>query len=75
MVLTRDYRETVLKRTQEDDQFARALYIEAMNALLDGERVEALSILRDLVNAKISFAELSRQTGFVWCHGETSSAG
>ena len=36
---------------------------EAMNALLDGETAEALSMLRDLVHAEIMFKELARQTG------------
>jgi DNA-binding phage protein len=64
MALTHDYRETVLNRIQRDARFARALYIEAVNALLDGENEEGLSMLRDLVNAKISFKELAKQTGF-----------
>jgi len=64
MALTREYKETVLKRIQRDTRFAKALYAEALNALLSGETEEGLSMLRDLVNAKISFAELARQTGF-----------
>jgi len=64
MALTRDYKETVLKRIQSDDGFAKALYVEAVNALLNGESEEGLSMLRDLVNAKISFRELAKQTGF-----------
>ena len=64
MTLTREYKETVLKRIQRDNRFAKALFTEALNALLSGETEEGLSILRDLVNAKISFAELARQTGF-----------
>jgi DNA-binding phage protein len=63
MVLTRDYKETVLKRIQTDERFARALYAEAMNALLEGETAEGLSMLRDLVNAKVSFGALSKHTG------------
>ena len=34
-----------------------------MNALLDGETAEGLSMLRDLVHAEITFKELARQTG------------
>lgn len=64
MALTRKYKETVLKRIRKDYRFAKALIVEALNALLDGETEEGLSMLRDLVNAKISFAELARQTGF-----------
>jgi DNA-binding phage protein len=35
-----------------------------MNALLEGETEEGLSMLRDLVHAEITFKELARQTGF-----------
>jgi DNA-binding phage protein len=64
MALTRDYRQTVLARIKRDPGFAQALYAEAMNALLDGETAEGLSMLRDLVHAEITFKELARQTGF-----------
>ena len=63
MALTRDYKETVVVRIRRDRKFARALYAEAMNALLDGETAEGLSMLRDLVHAEITFKELARQTG------------
>ncbi|MFN3410470.1 MAG: DNA-binding protein [Limisphaerales bacterium] len=63
MALTREYKKTVVARLQRDKQFARALYAEAMNALLDGETEEGLSMLRDLVHAGISFKELAEQTG------------
>ena len=63
MALTRDYRETVVARIQRDRKFARALYAEALSALLDGETTEGLSMLRDLVHAQITFKELANQTG------------
>ena len=63
MALTRDYKATVLARIKRDPKFARALYAEAINALLDGEAAEGLSMLRDLIHAEISFKELARQTG------------
>src|SRR5436190_11046945 len=63
MALTRKYKETVVARIQRDRKFGRALYTEAMNALLEGETAEGLSMLRDLVHASITFKELSRQTG------------
>jgi DNA-binding phage protein len=63
MALTREYKTTVMARIQRDKEFARALYAEALNALLAGETEEGLSMLRDPVHAGISFKELSRQTG------------
>ena len=64
MALTREYKETVVKRIIKDNKFAKALFAEAVNALLEGETDEALSMLRDLVHAKITFRELAKQTGF-----------
>ena len=63
MALTRDYKETVVARIKRDRKFARALYAEALGALLEGETAEGLSTLRDLVHAEITFKELARQTG------------
>ena len=64
MALTREYKQTVLARIKRDPKFARALYAEAMTAILEGETDEGLSMLRDLVHAEITFKELARQTGF-----------
>jgi DNA-binding phage protein len=63
MITTRDYRETIIARIKREPKFARGLYAEAINAILDGETAEGLSMLRDLVHAEISFKELARQTG------------
>ncbi len=64
MALTREYKQTVLSRLQRDPKFARALYAEAINALLEGETAVGLSALRDLVHASITFKKLAKQTGF-----------
>jgi len=63
MALTKSYRETVLKRIQGDPAFARALYAEAVTAILNGETAVGLSQLRDIVHALVTFPELSRITG------------
>jgi len=63
MALTREYRQTVVARLRRDPKFARALYAEALNALLEGETDEGLSTLRDLVHAGITFKSLARKTG------------
>ena len=52
-----------MARIQRDRKFARAMYAEAISAILDGETAAGLSMLRDLVHAEITFKELSRQTG------------
>ena len=48
MLLTRSYRETVLQRIQDDGEFAAALYVEALDALREGDQAMAQGILRDL---------------------------
>jgi len=63
MITTRDYSETIIARIKREPEFARLLYAEAINCFLGGETAIGLSILRDLVNAEISFKELARQTG------------
>src|SRR5208282_3443624 len=63
MITTRDYKETVMARIKRDREFARLFYAGAVEMLLEGDTAGALSRLRDLVNAEISFKELSRQTG------------
>lgn len=52
-----------MARIKRDRRFARAHFAEAASALLAGETAEGLSMLRDLVYAKITFKELARQTG------------
>jgi len=64
MALTRSYRETVLERIKHDPEFTAALYAEAIASLVEGDRETALSTLRDLVHAHISFKILAKHTGF-----------
>lgn len=63
MALTRSYKETILAELQNDPEFRQAAFEEAITALLEGEQEEALSMLRDLVHASISFKKLAKQTG------------
>jgi len=63
MALTRSYKETILAELQSDAAFRKATFEEAVSALLDGEQVEALSMLRDLVHATITFKRLAEETG------------
>ena len=52
-----------MARIKRDREFARLFYAGAVEMLLEGDSAGALSRLRDLVNAEISFKELARQTG------------
>ena len=58
------HEKAVSERIKREPKFARALYAEAITAILEGETEEGLSMLRDLVHAEITFKELARQTGF-----------
>ncbi|MGA2557050.1 MAG: transcriptional regulator [Verrucomicrobiota bacterium] len=63
LAVTRDYRETIIARLKRDRRFARLFYAGAVEMLLEGDAAGALSRLRDLVHAQITFKELARQTG------------
>ncbi|MGD0614969.1 MAG: hypothetical protein ABSA69_05950 [Verrucomicrobiota bacterium] len=63
MALKRDYKDTIVARIKRDRRFARLFYAGAIEMLLEGRTTEALSRLRDLVHAEITFKELARQTG------------
>lgn len=59
MVVTRDFRETVQERIQNDEAFATALLDEAISLFLNDEPDMARLVLRDLVNATVGFEELA----------------
>jgi DNA-binding phage protein len=64
MALTKDYKEMVLARIQNDDSFARAMFAEAIRLIVcEGDPHTGLSMLRDLIHAKITFKRLSEETG------------
>lgn len=60
MALTRDFKETVLKRAQTDPEFIKALLDEAVTLFLNGEAQTAKLMLRDLVNATLGFEGLAQ---------------
>ena len=60
MSLTRDFRDTVKARADRDPAFRAGLYQEAVQALLDGDLGTAKSLLRDVINATVGFAGLTR---------------
>ena len=57
----RHYRDEGLAMGEEE--FARLFYAGAIEMLLEGDTEEALSRLRDLVHAEITFKELAKETG------------
>lgn len=63
MPLTRKFRETVWTRAQGDARFRAAMLTEAINELLSGDLDTGKAMLRDYVNASITFDGLAKQTG------------
>ena len=63
MVLTREFKRTVIERVRRDPAFAKALLDEAATLFLNGEADTARLVLRDLVNATVGFEELAIETG------------
>jgi DNA-binding phage protein len=61
MPITRDFRKTILRRAEHDANFRRHMLAEAVNELLSGDLDAGKAILRDYINATITFQELGRK--------------
>ena len=60
MALTRDFKDTIMERAQNDPAFRVGLLTEAAECLLNDEVGVAKILLRDYVNATVGFQELGR---------------
>ena len=63
MTLTRDFRKTVWARARRDRRFRRALLTDAVGELLAGDVGAGKAMLRDYVNATITFEGLAKAAG------------
>jgi DNA-binding phage protein len=63
MPLTKEFRETIWARAQGDARFRAAMLTEAINELLAGDLATGRAMLRDYVNATLTFERLAKQTG------------
>src|SRR5688572_11578626 len=61
MAITRQFRETVLTRAKVDRRFREAMLTEAINELLAGDLEAGKAMLRDYVNATITFDGLAKE--------------
>jgi len=59
MPLTREFRETVRRRAQRDRRFRQAMLVEAVNELLSGDVAAGKAMLRDYINATVTFEQLA----------------
>ena len=62
MALTRSFKETVQAHVRRDPEFAKALFTEAIELLLNGDVDTGKEILRDYINATIGFQKLAKKT-------------
>ena len=63
MALTREFKETLTLRARRDVKFRRALLKEAVEAFLSEDLETGKSVLRDYINATITFEGLARSLG------------
>lgn len=61
MPITRDFRNTILKRVEKDATFRRQMLVEAVNEFLAGDLEAGKAILRDYINATITFEGLAKK--------------
>lgn len=62
MPITRKFRDTVWARAQSDERFRATMLTEALNELLAGDLDTGKAMLRDYVNASITFSGLAKAT-------------
>ncbi len=59
MALTKDFKTTVMSRARHDKEFCNAMLTDALNEFITGDLDLGKAILRDYINATISFEILS----------------
>ena len=62
MTLTRNFKETIQERAQNDVEFRRTLLKESVQCMLDGDIDTGKAVLRDYINSTIGFKRLSKIT-------------
>lgn len=63
MAVTRKFRTTIGRRAESDPVFRRHMLAEAVNELLTGDLDAGKAMLRDYINATITFPALARRLG------------
>ena len=59
MPITRNFRDTILIRAKSDAEYRRLLLTEAVNELLTANLEAGKAMLRDYINATITFQKLA----------------
>jgi hypothetical protein len=60
MPLTKDFKSTIMARARKDKKFCEMMLSEAVTELLSGDINLGKAILRDYINATITFEVLSK---------------
>ncbi len=61
MAITRKFRTTIMDRAISDPNFRRQMLTEAVNELLAGDLDAGKAMLRDYINATITFQKLAKK--------------
>ncbi len=61
MALTRDFKATIMERANRDDHYRKGLLAEAVNEMLEGNLDVGKAMLRDYINATITFSTLAQK--------------
>ena len=61
MALTRDFKNTIMERAVHDAQYRKGLLTESVNEILEGNLDVGKAMLRDYINATITFPALARK--------------
>jgi len=61
MALTRDFKETIMERAAHDEKYRKGLLAEAVNEILEGNLHVGKAMLRDYINATITFPTLAQK--------------
>ena len=56
MALTKDFRETIRERAQQEPRFRKALLREAIELMLSGDEKTGRAILRNYINLETAVA-------------------
>ncbi len=61
MPITQKFRVTILNRAASDSNFRQLMLTEAVNELLSGDMEAGKAMLRDYINATITFQQLAKK--------------
>lgn len=61
MALTTEFKNTIKKRTEEDESYRLALFKVSVESMLAGDIQTGKKLLRDYINATIGFEELGQK--------------